>query len=70
MDTENKDAQAQKKQPFLKANVQQPSGVGKFKDMVTVRATSKHPTIAAGQDFKVHSAQVSYLLDRGYIQGN
>ena len=44
-----------------------PKGKGKFADVVTVKTTAKHPTMPAGKEYKVHSGQVKYLVEKGYI---
>ena len=51
----------------VESNIPAPTGVGKFKDMVVVKATAKHPTLA-GQEYKVHSSQVGYLTAKGFIE--
>ena len=76
MDKENKDAAtgAAEKQDIATAITTKeavkfaiPKGKGKFKDKVTVKGTSKHPTLP-GKEFKVHRGHIDYLSSKGFIE--
>jgi len=51
----------------VETKVSAPSGVGKFKDMVLVKGTATHPTLA-GKEYKVHSSHIAYLTQKGFIE--
>ena len=50
-----------------KKEIPAPTGAGKFSDMVEVKGTAKHPTLA-GKKYFVHSAHVPYLENKGFIE--
>jgi hypothetical protein len=50
------------------ATVNVPKGKGKLKDMALVKTTKKHPTMPEGKVYKVHTAQVPYLVSKGFIE--
>ena len=58
---------AQAQPAATQADVVKPTGAGRFKDVVTVKGTKAHPTMP-NKEYKVHSAHVPYLTNKGYIQ--
>jgi hypothetical protein len=68
MEKEVKEAQAQATAgKVTEATVPAPTGKGTFKDVVTVKGTSKNK-IYPQKEFEVHAAHVPYLTSKGLIE--